>query len=728
MATASMSHMNMNTTMMNKHNNSNNNNTTTDTDAQVETVTSQNKENDDDCDDEDGSNTNSDSDSDSIRYAYGHTLDTEKAGTSAAATPSPLPLPTITPPIVPILCIKCLAYLNMYATLDLPIVDVDDADTNVDNSNNNNNNIGSGTWTCALCHHVNHLTPDQQSQLQSQSRQNAAAADVIMSHPVVEYQERSSDMNIKQQDDSSSCSSMIFVVDRNLLQEEFLSIRDTLRDVLLLQGQGVDNNNLRDNDNLHVGLIVFDETVSIYQLGLQGIASCDVFPYITLDEEDLDYMLSGNKENNNTTRSQETTSTTIPKHTLNMDTLLSTYPNKTCAMRFSSSSSSENLSDSKHNDRLYMGTAAPYRSLWQCLEAAAGRRQTLTTTASTSSTSQSNSHSNLDSAAVGSTSTMSFSRREQLKQRREQRQSQPQSQYQPQGSGAWQPPYQAVPAAEETHNTANSTSSAGAHNKEHTQHQPRRRRRREKPLSQQKRCTGSALEYAIHLLNQRKRGNQRGNQRGNKHGNTTNYRTGRIMLFTNGCPNTGMGSVVATTSPSSSNADGGGGGIDHHVVDERMLALATQYFHDLGQYLWQNCGSGNGGGGGAVGVDVFCSSTTSLPMGIEAYEALVEISAGYVVLHSSLATPQFRSNLTHSLQRMYMSSTASNAPASASSNSSGSGNSSSVKDTTTTGTTMMKGCVMDIRMSRYVCMYGMVLYCTALDCKYDVLLCCTVSI
>ncbi len=166
------------------------------------------------------------------------------------------------------------------------------------------------------------------------------------------------------------------------------------------------------------------------------------------------------------------------------------------------------------------------------------------------------------------------------------------------------------------------------------------KRRQEAMTGHPKRCTGEAVQRALDLA-----------------GMTTSHskpsRTSRILLFTNGCPNCGDGTVVAERSVIDNDNRKGtskkslrrrGERPSHDVVDSTMLQKAVEYF-DMTAKLAVSSG---------VGVDVFCSGVHELAL--PAYQALVEPSGGYVLpLLSFDETAQFQHNLKFLLENTYMS-------------------------------------------------------------------------
>ena len=154
-------------------------------------------------------------------------------------------------------------------------------------------------------------------------------------------------------------------------------------------------------------------------------------------------------------------------------------------------------------------------------------------------------------------------------------------------------------------------------------------RRKKAKIGHQKRCTGEAIQCALDLASV----------------DIPNpSRTTRVILFTNGCPNSGDGSVVAVESAGDKTKKNRRGiRPAHDVVDSVMLKKAVEYY-DL---------SGNIAVSNGIGFEVFCCGVTELAL--PAYQALVEPSGGYVSPLLTFDTPQFEDNLRFLLENTYLS-------------------------------------------------------------------------
>jgi hypothetical protein len=139
------------------------------------------------------------------------------------------------------------------------------------------------------------------------------------------------------------------------------------------------------------------------------------------------------------------------------------------------------------------------------------------------------------------------------------------------------------------------------------------------------RCTGEAIQCALDLAGMDL---------------SIPSRTARIILFTNGCPNFGEGSVVAQTSTRRSLP---GKKLLHDVVDADLLRKGVEYYDTLANFAVSN----------GIGFDVFCSGSNELAL--PAYQALVEPSGGYVIPQLSFASDHMSRNLKFLLTTNYMS-------------------------------------------------------------------------
>lgn len=138
------------------------------------------------------------------------------------------------------------------------------------------------------------------------------------------------------------------------------------------------------------------------------------------------------------------------------------------------------------------------------------------------------------------------------------------------------------------------------------------------------RCTGEAIQCALDLAGMNL---------------NTPSRTSRVILFTNGCPNSGEGSVVSHTSTKRLS----GKKAIHDVVDSELLQKAIEYYDTLANFAVSS----------GIGFDVFCSGSNELAL--PAYQALVEPSGGYVIPQLSFKPDNLSRNLNFLLTTNYMS-------------------------------------------------------------------------
>jgi len=147
------------------------------------------------------------------------------------------------------------------------------------------------------------------------------------------------------------------------------------------------------------------------------------------------------------------------------------------------------------------------------------------------------------------------------------------------------------------------------------------------------RCTGEALQCAIDLVTSSTAAAA----------GSTPSRTARILLFTNGCPNIGDGSVVAGVDDDDDVTVAVKPAQRYSTVDTVKLARASEYFELVAKTAAE----------GGIGMDVFCTGTSEL--GLPVYQSVVEPSSGYVLSHDSFVGPHLAHNVAFVLQRTYLS-------------------------------------------------------------------------
>jgi hypothetical protein len=418
----------------------------------------------------------------------------------------------------PVLCLACLSYLNMYANFDL----------------------ATGVWICPLCEFKN-IAPKEAFAT------DGALAAVLVS-PGLEFRqsivpvEGPENPDIGMGGSDMDICNIVLVMDKNLSCIEAQAVGSAIQSMLA---------DMADNPcRINLGLIVFGQTVSIYQLGIYGMASADVF------------------------------------------------------------ATHSGLTEDHLNDRSYLLTVekgdSELHNLIRCLSAVYSFDVS----------------ENLENESDGN-SVIPMTRMDLLRQRKEARIRRQQS----------------------------SSSSSGGEGGYALAKSPWAVAKEEAKSAPAVRCTGEAIQCAIDLATA---------------GSANAARTSRILLFTNGCPNYGDGSVVssdpASTGPGKSR-------VAMNVVDPHTLARAVQYFDIIARSASE----------AGVGIDVMCVG--ALELGLPGYQALVEPSAGYVLPHDTFATEHLKHNLGFVLKHTFVST----AP---------------MHDSN--GEVWMDGCIIDVRTSRYV--------------------------
>jgi hypothetical protein len=145
----------------------------------------------------------------------------------------------------PILCLTCLTYLNMFADFD----------------------YNTGIWTCPLCGESN-VAPKE-------SFQQGGELAPLLSSPIVEFHQQVVPDN--PDDDALDSCTFVMVVDGNMDREEALAVASSMQSALAQA--------LKQYSKLFLGLVVFDKNVAIYQLGLSGMATADVFTAAESNDE-----------------------------------------------------------------------------------------------------------------------------------------------------------------------------------------------------------------------------------------------------------------------------------------------------------------------------------------------------------------------------------------------------------------------------------------------------------
>ena len=428
----------------------------------------------------------------------------------------------------PVLCLTCLSYLNLYSSF----------------------NATTGIWKCVFCGADNVAPPqslqDGNGSLSSAVNSNALEfrQKISVRVPVEPKSDAETDHRstsrpsgdvVRQQvvTEDDSCS-IVVVLDKHLPRDQVQSVGSALQSILsqIVQEQQQGQSSSKTTTTLRLGLIVYDKSVAVYQLGIPGMmVSADVFPtHESLTEEHIN------------TR----------HYTVNLSL--------------------------DHNKKVDL------ECLWRCLSAVYGVTNSDAATGSTETE---------DAENLGGNQ---LSRMEMLKRRKEarirQRQGQPEAAAPQVAKSPWM-------EARETRE-ASST-----------------------PI----RNVGEAIQCAIDLA-------------------TTDRvkpsRTARILLFTDGCPNYGDGSVVESppdddVTPQRKKKS------KPDVLDPVKLSGAIEYFRIVGSAASEL----------GVAVDVLC--TGALELALPAYQALAEPSSGYVLSHMTFTTEHLQHNLEYILKQTYVS-------------------------------------------------------------------------
>ncbi len=190
--------------------------------------------------------------------------------------------------------------------------------------------------------------------------------------------------------------------------------------------------------------------------------------------------------------------------------------------------------------------------------------------------------------------------------------------------------------------------------------------------TKKRRCTGEAVAHAYTLItaeNARNHSTHRSLDPYSPNYNKTNDRGGRVLVFTNGCCNYGKGTVIERSDNDDDHfEDGHSQGLSPNnkgdIIDPIQLQNAAKYFYQVGKESFD----------AGIGIDVFCSGNSST-IGSQAFLSLVKCSSGYVLSHVDFKGSQFDQNLEYVLSSTSMV---------------GGGNDN------------VNGCLLDIRMPRYV--------------------------
>ena len=137
------------------------------------------------------------------------------------------------------------------------------------------------------------------------------------------------------------------------------------------------------------------------------------------------------------------------------------------------------------------------------------------------------------------------------------------------------------------------------------------------------RCTGEAVAYATRLVE------------------TSKYSTCRILVFTNGCCNSGQASVISSSLSSSGDSNENRKVGD--ILDADKILSASLYFSKLGKHAFDR----------GIGIDVFCTGN-GITIGAQSLLSLTNASSGYVLNHKSFDSSAFNKNLSYVYSRTFM--------------------------------------------------------------------------
>jgi len=356
----------------------------------------------------------------------------------------------------PIICLTCLAYMNLYSIVE----------------------ESTGVWTCSLCGEHN-VVPANMFDANSSSEANMSLALVA---PVVEYRQR---VNLVTPEGTTANSrSYVLILDGNLPCEEVKAVVTIMQKLLLEEvARGV---------QVQLSLVVYDDMVSIYQLGIIGMASADVYPPLQEDVEELD-------------------EEALIQRRLRMEN----------RSYFVQVRSEEDLA-----------------TLWLCVSAVYGIQVQ---------------QANGGTTGQDTLGSEQLSRKDKLRMRKEAR-------LRKELSGSLEQNANAVEEAPVVESPWTS-----------------------KDTGPPRRCTGEAMQCAVDLA---------------IFGPHQEPQSSRLLLFTNGCPNVGVGSIVnRTENDKGVHQNGNIARPLRHSVDVDQMARAVQYFEVTGKYATDN----------GIGIDVFCT-------------------------------------------------------------------------------------------------------------------------
>jgi hypothetical protein len=405
----------------------------------------------------------------------------------------------------PVLCLACLAYMN-------PFVEIDEE---------------TGTWSCPLCGHEN-VMPEKEtlegSQVMTALTSTCVEYRQVVYKPGPYEEEKKYDGHYgNDNEDEEDFCTYLLVVDENLSPKDGQAIVPAMEAILKERSSSSDPEDAYQKTR--IGLIVFGKNISIYQLGLSGLASADIYLPGEFDEDDDEFD-----------------------------------------------------KDMERRSYIVEVQSGDFTSLRNSLSSIFGVA--------------------VDENDVASTSQTDSLRMAMLAQKKAARL-----------------------RKEENSNNDNTNMAAKS---------PWVKRREESPSGYPKRCTGKALLCALDLVSV-------------STSTSKSSRTSRIIMFTNGCPNSGDGSVVNPKDCLVKSKNKRGKRATHSNVDTNMLQKAVKYFDNMA-HMAVSVG---------IGVDVICCGVAELALPV--YQAMVERSGGYVLPLLTLDTPQLKQDLKFILDNTYMS-------------------------------------------------------------------------
>jgi len=370
------------------------------------------------------------------------------------------------------LCCSCLSYLNNYCPFD----------------------ASRGIWTCIICQQQNNALPE-------------CLSSKVMTNPVVEYRQAAagyhlSDGNDVVTDESNSFPDILMIVlDGNIPSPEIQCILDHLSSIL------------SKRNNILVGLIIFTSVINVYQVGLENIASADIY---------------GSK--NDPLKADDT------------------------CIGF--------------EERMYLGK---WNGAKLCASAYFGLFGSNRNDKEKNSRSSSN----------------ELSRKEKMRLKRENR------------------------LEKEKNMTGENVKKCTLDELLNGEGNTRKR--------VHKRCTGEAVAYALHIAS------------------SHDPRSGRILLFTSGCPNVGSGSVTEESESNRRRRQNG------DIIDLNQMRKASLYFDLVGKKSFER----------GIGIDIFCGGRGT--MGAPALLKLVKPTGGYVLSDLSFLDEKLSFNIKFVLTETHMS-------------------------------------------------------------------------